>query len=310
MKYKWNIIGHNKQLLALEKDIATNNLSHAYILSGPKGIGKYSIAKKLAGILQCENDFCHECSTCLQVSKGAHLDTIELADVSSSIGIDLIKDVFEKINLTKQSKWKIVLVKQFERATKEAANTFLKTLEEPPSKTIFIMTADSFNSLMPTIISRARILKFSTIPHNILVKSLEEKYSEIDKEIILKAALLSLGKAGRSFKLLEDSDLLQTHLKTYHDIIYFLENDALSEKFTYIENLIGPGENEQEILERKKRLEMFFNITKLVLRTKILEGKKDVKKFVDIVSFLDEAGVMIKKNVNLRLVLENLILKF
>jgi len=298
MKYNWSIIGHEKQLMRIEKDIESGNLSHAYLLVGSNSIGKYTVAKKMAGILQCENNFCHKCSTCVQVQKGCHVDTIELSDDGESIKIESVRDLIERLSLTRQAKYKIVLIQSLERMPPAAANSFLKILEEPPPRTIFIMTTNDIMLLLPTIVSRVRVVKFNPVSAAYLIKKLNELYPGQDKEILKQVSLFSLGRTGKAIHLMESPEALADYIKTYHDVQNFLDHKNIVDRFSYVEDFAtDPG-----------KIDGFFNILKHVLRSKVLEGDPLSEKYINTLSKIDEAGILLKKNVNLRLVLENLML--
>jgi DNA polymerase-3 subunit delta' len=298
MKYNWSIIGHEKQLLRIEKDIESGNLSHAYLLVGSNSIGKYTVAKKMAGILQCENHFCHKCGTCVQIQKGCHVDTIELFDDGESLKIETIRDLIERLSLTGQSKYKIVLIQSLERMPPAAANSFLKILEEPPPRTIFIMTTNDIMLLLPTIVSRVRVVKFNPVSASYLMKKLNELYPGEDKEVLKQVSLFSLGRTGKAIHLMESPEALAEYVKTYHDVQNFLDHKNIVDRFSYVEDFSAePG-----------KIDGFFNILKHVLRSKILEGDSLSAKYINTLSKIDEAGILLKKNVNPRLVLENLML--
>lgn len=301
MKYNWSIIGHEKQLERLEKDIESGNLSHAYLLVGANSVGKFTVARKMAGILQCENDFCHECPTCIQVAKGCHIDTIELKGKRESIKIDEVRKLVERLNMTRQSPYKILLIQSLERMTTEAANSFLKMLEEPPQRTIFIMTTDNVRALLPTIISRVRMLKFAPDSYQYLVGKLQELYPNCDEETIKQVGLFSMGKTGMAVHLMENPDSLANHIEVYHRVQNFLERRNVADRFSYVEELTEA--------EEPDRIDIFFNMLSSVLRSKILEGSPQTNSHIKTLSKIGEAGMLLKKNVNSRLVLENLMLE-
>ena len=298
MKYNWSIIGHKKQLFQIEQDISSGNLAHAYLLTGPNSVGKSTVSKKLAGILQCENNFCHKCSTCLQIQKGSHLDTIELKDNKESLKIGEVRSLIERLNMTRQSSYQIVLIQTIERMTIEAANSFLKILEEPPPRTIFIMTTNNVRSLLPTIISRVRTIKFGTVSYEFLNKKLHELYSDFDDETINQVCLFSLGKTGKAMHLMENPDSLANYIKVYHDVQNFLDHKNVADRFSYVEDCVA----------EPSQIEIFLNILTHVLRSKILEGASKTKRHIKTLLKIDDAGILLKKNVNSRLVLENLML--
>lgn len=311
MKYNWSIIGHEKQLERLEEDIASGNLSHAYLLSGANSVGKYTVAKKMAGILQCENNFCHECPACLQVEKGSHIDTIELRGKRESIKIDEVRKLMERLNMTRQSPYKILLIQSLERMTTEAANSFLKMLEEPPQRTIFIMTTDNVRALLPTIISRVRMLKFAPDSYQYLVEKLRELYPNCDEETLKRVGLFSAGKTGMAVHLMENPDSLASHVEVYHRVQNFLERRNVADRFSYVDELAKAEKTNKEVEEEAvgpDRIDIFFNMLTHVLRSKILEGSPLTDSHIKTLSKIGEAGMLLKKNVNSRLVLENLML--
>lgn len=299
MKYNWSIIGHEKQLLQIEKDIASGNLAHAYLLSGPNSVGKNTVAKKLAGILQCENDFCHSCNSCIQIEKGCHVDTVVFEDDGESIKIEAVRKILERLNMTRQAQYKILLIQGLERMGIEAANSFLKMLEEPPERTIFIMTTDNIRLILPTLLSRVRVVQFNSMSQHYLKEKMTELYPGSDAETLETVSLLSMGKTGKAVHLMEHPESLAEYLKIYHDIQNFLTYRSVVERFSYIE----------EMVEDPKKIETFMNILTHVMRSKMLELGQDSEKQTKALSKIDEAAMLLKKNVNVRLVLENLMLQ-
>jgi DNA polymerase III subunit delta' len=300
MKYNWSIIGHEKQLKLLEDDVSSGNLSHAYLLSGPNSVGKHTVSKKLAGILQCENDFCHSCTACTQVLKGSHIDTIEYKDDKQSLKIAEVRKLIDRISTTKQSKYRVVLIQSIERMTTEAANSFLKVLEEPPEKTIFILTTNNLRQLLPTIVSRVRVMKFSSSSYEFLYENIHKLYPDRKEEDIKRACLFSLGKPGKAVHLMENSDALANYIKNYHEILSFLDHKNIVDRFSYVDEILDD--------EGNKKVTLFLNLLTHVLRSKLLEGKIGHRVCAKTLVKITDAGMLIKRNVNKRLVLENLML--
>lgn len=298
MKYNWSIIGHEKQLKQIERDLMSGNLAHAYLLAGPNSIGKFTVARKMAGILQCEKDFCHTCPTCLQIQKGGHMDTIEMAESGESIKIEDVRKLIDRLNMTSNSKYKLLLIKGLERMTIEATNAFLKILEEPPDRTIFILTTDNIKSLLPTIISRVRVVKFQHLSAGFLEEKMKELFPNQDDETRTKVGLFAMGKSGKAMSLMENPEVLSEHMKIYNDVQGFLEHGTVYDRFIYAEDLLADN----------KKMETFLSILTSVLRTKILEHEEGREENIKTLSKIDEAGILLKKNVNNRLVIENLML--
>jgi DNA polymerase III subunit delta' len=300
MIYNWNIIGHEKQLEMLERDIESGNLSHSYLLHGPGHVGKYTVAKKLASILQCENNFCGKCPVCTQIRKGGHVDTMEYENNREAIKIGDMREIISRCNMSTPSAYKIVILQSIGRMTPEAANAFLKTLEEPPPRTVFIMTTSHIRDLLPTIVSRTRVLKFHLFSTQLLEEKMKELHPDIEALVLQNIAKLSLGRAGRAIDLINQPDMLAYFMKLYKDILYILDTTNVVERFSYVEDLVD---------DEKMRRD-FLGVMSHVLRSKILEpNSSEIKgKAIEMVAKVQEAGILLRQNVNTRLVLENLML--
>lgn len=301
MKYNWSVVGHENQLELIEKDIESGNLSHAYLLAGTNSVGKYTVAKKMAGILQCENNFCHECPTCQQVKKGCHIDTIEFNDDGESIKIESIRKIIERLNMTRQAKYKVMLIQSVERMGMEAANSFLKILEEPPSRTIFIMTTDNIRMILPTIISRVRVVKFGAVSRDYLEAKLRELFPGSEEETLSKVSLFSMGKTGKAMQLMENPEVLANYLKIYHEVQKFLDVKSIADRFAYVE----------ELFEEPPRVEVFMEILTHVIRTKMLESSEaeNSEKYTKLLYKISETSRFLGKNINGKLAMENLMLE-
>jgi len=303
--YNWNIIGHKKQLELIEEDIKNDRLSHAYLFTGPSGIGKFAIAKLMVNILQCPNNLCRTCPTCIQLSKHAHTDTVFLDDDGESIKIEQIRDIITRLNMTRQANYKILLIKKAERLTPEAANCLLKTLEEPPPDTIIIMTANNVREILPTIISRARMIKFTSYSEKFLFEKLKPLYPDIDDDTLTQVCSLALGKSGKAIKLLNNADLLASYRTMYNILCEFLENKPLYGKFKAIDDTVE-NETEQEFLD------VFTYLVRNRLYKNIETSPNEIaekKHFIELLKEIEETKKLLKSNVNTRLALENLALK-
>ncbi|MBI4975427.1 hypothetical protein HZC20_02000, partial [Candidatus Peregrinibacteria bacterium] len=229
--------------------------------------------------------------------KGCHLDTVELLDDKESIKIEDVRKLIERANMTSQSKYKIFLIQSIERMTTEAANSFLKILEEPPVGTVFILTTNTLRGILPTVVSRTRVIKFGSVSVSFLEKTLKELYPDFDEETIRNVSLLSLGKTGKAVHLMENPDALAVTMKAYHDIQNLLDHKNIVDRFGYVE----------EISDDFSQAETFLNVLSHVLRSRMIEGTES-ERHISALQKVDEAGVLLKKNINSKLVLENLML--
>jgi DNA polymerase-3 subunit gamma/tau len=161
------VIGQDHVTTTLQKAFEKGRLAHAYLFSGPRGCGKTSTARLLAKIINCENpkdgEPCNECSSCLAVNAGSHLDMIEI-DGASNRGIDEIRDLREKIGYaSSQSGSKIYIIDEVHMLTQQAFNALLKTLEEPPEHVYLIFATTEPHKVPATILSRCQRFNFKRL---------------------------------------------------------------------------------------------------------------------------------------------------
>ncbi|MCX6012988.1 MAG: AAA family ATPase, partial [Chloroflexi bacterium] len=157
----WNIIGQQDAVELLSKSLNIGRVSHAYLLTGPRHVGKMTLAVNLAQALNCTSDQvpCGECESCVRISTGRNSDIslIDLSAESTEIGINQIKEMERLASLKPyESKCRIFIINEAEKLSTEASNCLLKTLEEPPADVIIILLAVKPDSLLPTILSRCQ----------------------------------------------------------------------------------------------------------------------------------------------------------
>ena len=173
--------------------LISQKISHAYLFSGPKGVGKTGLARILAKAANCLNiqkkyEPCNNCDACKTIDAGHSLDVLEI-DAASHRGIDEIRDIIDKIQLAPaQNRYKIFIIDEVHMLTREAFNALLKTLEEPPPFVIFIMATTELYKVPPTIISRSQSFTFKRIQDEHIIKYLQ-KISLTEKFLIEKEAL-------------------------------------------------------------------------------------------------------------------------
>lgn len=162
--------------------LAGDGLSHAFLLTGPKGTGKTSTARIIAKSINCENNKwagktksfepCNKCSNCISINKGSSLDVVEI-DAASNRRIDDIRELNATINFSPISlRYKVYIIDEVHMLTPEAFNAVLKTLEEPPLHAIFILATTESHKLPKTIISRCVEIQFSKASQTDLVRSM------------------------------------------------------------------------------------------------------------------------------------------
>jgi DNA polymerase-3 subunit gamma/tau len=158
--------------VTLQNAISSGRAGHAYLFSGPRGVGKTTTARILAKGLNCEKgptpDPCLVCPACLQITAGSHLDVLEI-DGASNRGIDEIRDLREKARYAAAGGgYKVYIIDEVHMLTKEAFNALLKTLEEPPEKVVFIFATTEPRKVPATILSRCQRFDFRRIPFRVM----------------------------------------------------------------------------------------------------------------------------------------------
>ncbi len=246
---------------------------HAFLFTGPKGLGKTSTARIIAKVINCEKhkglkgqreikeiEPCNKCEQCLSITNGNNLDVLEI-DGASNRGIDEIRDLREKIKLApfKATK-KIYIIDEVHMLTTEAFNALLKTLEEPPAHAVFILCTTEQHKLPATIASRCFKINFTKATNEELVRSLQRIVKaegiKTDKDALVEIANLSDGSFRDGAKALEEI-VAYAGRKT-------ITATLVNQKF----NTLGISENLSAMLEvlakkdTKKGLQICKDLTK------------------------------------------------
>lgn len=189
-----DVVGQEHITATLKNALKSNRIAHAYIFTGPRGVGKTTTARILAKALNCENskDFepCNECEMCRAINESQTMDIIEI-DGASNRGIDEIRTLRESVKYAPtRGKYKVYIIDEVHMLTRESFNAFLKTLEEPPPHTIFIFATTDIHKVPLTIISRCQRFDFRRIQLNTIKTTLsniakQEKISIDDKTLTL-----------------------------------------------------------------------------------------------------------------------------
>lgn len=195
-----DVVGQAHVSSTLKNAIQQNRLGHAYIFSGPRGVGKTTIARILARILNCAQpaaagDPCNTCESCQEITGGRSVDVFEI-DGASNRGIDEIRNLREAVRYAPiKAKYKVYIIDEVHMLTKEAFNALLKTLEEPPSHVLFIFATTEVQKVPATILSRCQRFDFRRIALHDIIERLrfiaKEENITIDDD-----ALLYIAKKG------------------------------------------------------------------------------------------------------------------
>jgi DNA polymerase-3 subunit gamma/tau len=187
------VVGQSHITTTLKNAIKNNQLAHAFLFCGPRGVGKTTCARILAKTINCENptaegEACNTCQFCVSFNEGASINYFEL-DAASNNSVDDIRELVNQVRYLPQSgRYKVYVIDEVHMLSSAAFNAFLKTLEEPPSYAIFILATTEKHKIIPTILSRCQIFDFKRISTNDTVQHLQQicEKEEIKAE---KAAL-------------------------------------------------------------------------------------------------------------------------
>ena len=173
------VVGQSHITTTLKNAIRNNQLAHAFLFCGPRGVGKTTCARILAKTINCENktpegEACNVCNSCVSFDRGNSLNIHEL-DAASNNSVDDIRTLVEQVRFAPQAgKYKVYIVDEVHMLTSAAFNAFLKTLEEPPPFAIFILATTEKHKILPTILSRCQIFDFKRITNQDTVGHLQE----------------------------------------------------------------------------------------------------------------------------------------
>jgi DNA polymerase III subunit gamma/tau len=173
------VVGQAHITTTLKNAIKNNQLAHAFLFCGPRGVGKTTCARILAKTINCENqtkdgEACNTCNSCVSFDAGTSLNIHEL-DAASNNSVDDIRSLVEQVRFAPQAgKYKVYIVDEVHMLSSSAFNAFLKTLEEPPPYAIFILATTEKHKILPTILSRCQIFDFKRITNNDTVEHLQE----------------------------------------------------------------------------------------------------------------------------------------
>ena len=224
------VVGQEHVVVSLENAIRSDRVHHAYLFSGPRGVGKTSLARILAKSLNCFKGPtltpCGKCLSCIEITKGQSLDIIEI-DGASNRGIDDIRTLRENVKLSAaNSRFKIYIVDEVHMLTQEAFNALLKTLEEPPAHVKFIFATTHPHKVIPTILSRCQKFQFNLISLERIVGKLN-KIVAAEKIEIEENLLYTIGRAaGGSIR---DAESLLDQLTPI-----ILEKGSLKDIFSFL----------------------------------------------------------------------------
>lgn len=209
------LLGQTKAVNLLRRALTGGRLGHAYLFTGPDGVGKATAARAMAASLLCREDAesapCGRCPGCLKFVSGNHPDFLSVRPDGAVIKIDQVRELKKALVFPPlEAPLRVTLLEEVHTMRREAANSLLKILEEPPPDNLLLLTADEAEPLLPTILSRCQVIPFSPLPLAATIEILQRMHPGLDEENARTLAALAGGSPGRT-KGINHAELLDLH---------------------------------------------------------------------------------------------------
>ncbi len=300
-----NLVGNKKIKEQFGRIKQSDNLSHAYLFCGPSEVGKTTFAIEFAKLLLCEAEQlepCNKCQNCKSFNSQNNPDFI-FSDSNEPIGVDEMRGIISSLDLSPyNSKYKVVVIANIERATTQSINSFLKTLEEPTKTTKIILTAKNKKNLLPTIVSRTQIMNFSLVDKKDIREFMANNYSLSPVEIE-EIVEISVGKIGKAISMAKNFTEYTTCKELSEETLRAIYSNDINEKFIFAEKLSKDKEKTEEILSLLE-----LKIRKNILENSVNFDNNNILKDIKIMDNIVLAKDCLKGSVNLKLALESLLL--
>lgn len=239
----WNYYGNDAAVSLLRAHIAQGSLRQAYLFCGPEGIGRRTLALRLAQAVNCQNppqagDFCGVCRSCRLLAEMRHpdLDIVAADQRGGVLRVDQIRELQHRLSLAPyEGHYRIALILRFEEANLNAQNALLKTLEEPPQRVILLITAQDREQLLPTIVSRCEVIRLRPLAADGLAQSLIEGQTA-EPTLAAQIARLVAGRPGIALRMLSNPSLQREQLRVIEEHLRLL-NSSLLDRFALAEQL-------------------------------------------------------------------------
>ena len=268
------------------KTVLNTHLFHAYLIEGPDGSGKHTLANLLTNALVCDSSDgpCGICRQCYKVQQGCHPDII---DIPAEIPVEDLRNLLAGLLLSpNDAKHKVYRIDRAEKMRQEAQNLLLKSLEEPPSYAVFILLCTSKEGVLQTVRSRCQTLTMAPLPEEILREHFTKVYGKYD-ERAQGAVLLSAGFLGKALELYESGE------------------SKITERCRQLEQAVRKNDPREifRIFNFKEREELtaFYKAFSLYLKRRLSGGTADQRRFyADFSRQWESASDAMQTNINVK----------
>jgi len=250
------VVGHGAIKRSFQNAVEQGRINHAYLFSGPSGVGKFTTARAFAAAMLCPEGGCGECNVCRRVVEEKHPDVMVIRPAGKNIPVETIRamrlDAFRKPT---ESDRKVYIIKNADRMWDEGASTLLKVLEEPPGNTVFILITANHEGMLPTVRSRCQQINFSLAPAGELHDYLVERKGVSGEKAELVVRLTG-GVLGRALDWCDDPSRLSRRdsvLKVARALKQADMNHALEMAQELYREVRGPVEKLASVYQERKR---------------------------------------------------------
>ncbi len=321
------MIGHEWAVDLLAEHVSKGRERHSYLITGPLGVGRRTLALRFAEALNCPNmphpgQPCRTCPSCRRIEAMQHPDLtiVEAARQGAVLKIDQVRELQHNLSLSPfEARYRVALLLRFEEANPAAANALLKTLEEPPAQVVMILTAQGVETLLPTIVSRCEILRLRPVSIDQTSIGLQTIYG-VPTDSADKLAHISGGRPGYAIRLYQFPGLLEQRQSWLQDLLRIFRS-PVRERFEFAFKRV---ENKEEM---RSELQIWLTFWRdvLIYSTGITDPLTNLDYQPQISRLADELGLSnaqfqveaiertidrIDRNVNPRLALEVLLLDY
>ena len=324
-RMNWDLVGHEWAVKLIKAQIEHDEIRHAYLITGPNGTGRRTLALRLAQALNCEQPLspgepCRSCRICRQTENMQHADlfVVRAEEKGGVLKVDQIRDLQHSLALQPyEARYRFALLLQFEQAHVSAMNAILKTLEEPPKSVILLLTADSPDNLLPTIVSRCETLRLRPASLDTLTTALQTQ-AHLSAENSRLLAHISGGRVGFALRLAREPGILADRTEILEDLFGLL-SASIVERFAYVNRMYKDKEKVRGIvvtwlsfwrdvvLEAARSSVPIDNLDQQAV-VEQAASNLDIHAAARFVGALERTLELLERNVNPRLICEVLIL--
>ena len=328
----WDAVGHERAVAALQRGLDSDRVSHSSLIAGPPQVGKTTLALDIARAVNCESDDrpCSDCGQCRRISAAIHpdvrvvgLEKARSGRLRTLISIEQVRDVQREISLLPfEGRYRVIIFENAELFSEEAANSLLKTLEEPPESVLIILVATDTRALLPTIVSRCRLVQLRPVPTATIADLLVERKS-LSADRAREIAGIASGRVGWAVQAAEDPDMLK-RVSDVLDEVETVVRSPLTERFDYAASLADRFPRDRRsvyselelwlswwrdvLLIGQERPELVSNVSRLESLSRAAESLAPTS-VTNAIRTVMRTTFLLERNVSPRLALEGMMLK-